>query len=263
MESLPPPSLLYLWDKRTFYISPLFEPISLSQGVACFVVCLDGGIKCRLSGEEDIICKSVLLPPGATVFADTGDSVIACCMLDPIGLDFAMLSPLMRYKTKNMAYTIENEAHYIACFQDMHQAQYPSDLAYAQLEQLIAPKKRLQNTHYKIDPRIERVIEMIKLNIDENLTIESIAEHVQLSIPRLVQLFKLQTGVPIRSYRQWRRLYCAAVLAAKTNNINTAAIEAGFFDASHFSRTFKKMLGVKPSVILGQPNSIKIILPST
>ena len=184
-------------------------------------------------------------------------------MLDSIGFDFAMLSPLMRDKTNNIAYTIENEAHYIACFQDMHQSQYPSDIAYTHLDQLIAPKNRVQNTNYKIDPRIERVVEMIKLNIDENLTVESIAEQVQLSIPRLVQLFKFQTGIPIRRYRQWHRLYLTAVLAAKTNDIITAALDAGFFDASHFSHTFKRMLGVKPSLILGQLNSIKIILPST
>jgi len=263
MDSLPYPSLLYLWDKRTFYISPLLEPISLSQGAAFFVVCLEGDMKISVSGEREITCKSVLFPPGATVYANTGASVIACCMLDPIGLDFAMLSPLMRYNTKDIAYTIENEAHYIACLQDMHQSQYPSDVAFTHLDQLIAPKNRVQNTNYKIDPRIERVIEMIKMNIDENLTIESIAEHVQLSIPRLVQLFKLQTGIPIRRYRQWHRLYHTAVLASKTNDIISAALVAGFFDASHFNHTFKRMLGVKPSLILGQPNSIKIILPYT
>ncbi|OUS41594.1 hypothetical protein A9R00_00140, partial [Oleispira antarctica] len=83
------PSLLYLWDKRTLYIGPLFEPLNLSQGAATLVVSLDKPISFHIEGEaESIECTSLLLPAGLSVIIDTGDAIVANCNLDPLGADF-------------------------------------------------------------------------------------------------------------------------------------------------------------------------------
>ncbi len=260
MDSTRTPSLLYLWDKRTLYIGPLFEPIHVSQGAASLIVSLNGAIKCSASDKEDeISCSSILLPPGTDFHANTGDRIVANCMLDPIGFDFALLAPRMQHKQASFFYEIQEEENYAKCFKSIYQSNYASKEAYEKLDRIICPSESIETSTYTIDSRIERVIELIKHNFDENLSIESMAEQVNLSVSRLVQLFKKQTGVPIRRYRLWHRLYRTVVLTSETDNLTTAAIAAGFSDASHLNHTFRSMLGVKPSLILGQPNKIRII----
>lgn len=82
-----------------------------------------------------------------------------------------------------------------------------SDDAYKQLEILMDHVFSQLNQPYKIDKRISKAIELIKEKVDDNVSVEDLASAVNLSVPRLVQLFKLQTGVPIRRYRQWHRFY--------------------------------------------------------
>ena len=57
-------------------------------------------------------------------------------------------------------------------------------------------------------------------------------------------------GVPIRRYRQWHRLFVTAVGVTQGLSLTTAALEAGFTDSAHFSRTFRSILGMPPSAML-------------
>jgi AraC-like DNA-binding protein len=81
-------------------------------------------------------------------------------------------------------------------------------------------------------------------------------------MPRLVQIFKKQTGVPIRHYRLWHRLYITAIEVANGSNLTEAAMSAGFTDFAHFSHTFKAMFGTTPTKILLQPNGLNTISPN-
>jgi len=104
-------------------------------------------------------------------------------------------------------------------------------------------------------------VEHIKQTVDDNLSVEDLASLVNLSVPRLVQLFKQQTGVPMRRFRLWHRLYVTAVKMGKGESLTQAAISAGFTDSSHFSHTFRDMLGMSPTAVFAQPNELKIMVP--
>lgn len=136
----------------------------------------------------------------------------------------------------------------------------PPDEAYARLSQFIGLPPR---GAVVIDPRIVRVIALIKSAPNDNHPIEQLATAVNLSVPRLVQLFKQQIGVPIRRYRQWHRLYVTAVRVARGCSLTEAALQAGFTDSSHFSHTFCSILGMKPSVILSQMHRIRLYAPAS
>jgi AraC-like DNA-binding protein len=105
---------------------------------------------------------------------------------------------------------------------------------------------------------VAKVVKKIKQTANDNL-----ASLVNLSVPRLVQIFKNQTGVPMRRYRMWHRLYIMAVKMASGGNLTEAAINARFTDSAHFSHTFKAMFGTAPTTILLQPNGLKIIIKDT
>jgi len=256
------PSLLYLWDKRTLYIGPLFEPLNLSQGAATLLVSLDKPISFKLNEEgESIECYSLLLPAGLTVSIDTGDATIANCNLDPLGADFSGITSLMQDKKGKISYNLSKCAEFQKAYQTMLKHQLESEDAYQLLEDLLENRFSQFYPNHAIDSRVAKVVDKIKANVDDNISVEDLASHVNLSVPRLVQIFKKQTGVPMRRYRLWHRLYVTAVHMGKGDSLTEAALIAGFTDSAHFSHTFKSMLGMTASTMLLQPNSIKIVVP--
>lgn len=261
MASEAHPSLLYLWDKRTVYIGPLFEPLDLSQGAATLVLALDKPITFTTAQQgAPVECRSLLLPPGHSVTIDTRDSIVVNCNLDVIGCDFFVLSRLMQCDEAGVAYQLSTEDTFVAGFWHIYQSQMGSLAAYEYVNRTLSIESSLIDIEFTVDQRVVKVIDLIKQRIDDNLPVEELAETVNLSVPRLLQLFKQQTGVPIRRYRLWHRLYVAAVRMGSGESLTQAAIAAGFTDSSHFSHTFRAMLGMKPSYILSQPNRIKIIV---
>jgi AraC-like DNA-binding protein len=90
--------------------------------------------------------------------------------------------------------------------------------------------------------------------------VEALADSIHLSPTRLVHLFKEQTGVPIRRFRQWHRMKAVAALVAAGENLTDAALNAGFSDSAHFSRAFRNMFGMKPSFFFNRSADIQIII---
>jgi len=257
------PSQLYLWDKRTLYLGPLFEPIELSQGAATLTIALSGCIEFKTPDmNQSIQCKSLLLPAGFDISINTFDSVVANCNLDAVGADWNALNKRANHHVGAIGYNLDCEEHFQNGLREIYHQQMTSDDAYEQLEMLMDHVFSQLNQPYKIDERISKVIELIKEKVDDNVSVEDLASAVNLSVPRLVQLFKLQTGVPIRRYRQWHRLYTTSIKMGLGYNLTEAALAAGFSDSAHFTNTFKSMLGMKPSTILAQPNQIRINIPA-
>ena len=60
-------------------------------------------------------------------------------------------------------------------------------------------------------------------------------------------LFKQVTGTPIRRFRLWQRIFVTSEKLSTGLSLTDAAIEAGFSDYAHFSRTFRELGGGNPS----------------
>jgi AraC-like DNA-binding protein len=255
------PSRLYLWDKRTLYIGPLFESINLSQGAATLLVALDKPISFSLEGESECIeCTSLLLPAGLSVTVNTGDAIVANCNLDPLGADFSGLSVLMQKQHGKIGYDLKQYGEFKQIYQSLLTEELDSDSAYDLLDDLLEKRFSQFYPNHAIDSRVAKVVEKIKQTADDNLSVDDLASLVNLSVPRLVQIFKKQTGVPMRRYRLWHRLFITAVEMAAGGNLTEAAMNAGFTDSAHFSHTFKAMFGMAPTTILLQPNGLKIVI---
>ena len=96
----------------------------------------------------------------------------------------------------------------------------------------------------ELDPRIKKVIALLKESPDKKVKIESVARHVGLSESRLIHLFTHQVGVPPRRYALWLRLLDAIDEIVEGASFTDAAYAAGFSDSAHLSRTFRKMFGL-------------------
>lgn len=86
---------------------------------------------------------------------------------------------------------------------------------------------------------------------DADLSLESLADAVGLSSGRFMHAFTESVGIPLRPYLAWLKVQRAAGAILRGATLAEAALAAGFSDAAHMSRTFRRMLGVSPSELQG------------
>ncbi len=81
----------------------------------------------------------------------------------------------------------------------------------------------------------------------ENLRLGDIATAVGVHPVHLARVFRLSYGMPVGSYARGLRLtWAAGRLRDSGDSIAQIALEAGFFDQSHFTRAFKQHFGRTP-----------------
>ncbi len=100
------------------------------------------------------------------------------------------------------------------------------------------------------EPRITRALRLIDAGLnDQRLTIAYLAEELHLSPSRLRQLFALELGVAPKSYIRKTRLRRARILLANSSlSVKEVMAAVGFNDPSDFSRAYRRLFGVTPSV---------------
>jgi AraC-like DNA-binding protein len=81
----------------------------------------------------------------------------------------------------------------------------------------------------------------------DGLSLNALAEIAGLSPSRFMHAFTGSVGIPVRPYILWLRLQRAACDLMNGASATDAAHRAGFSDASHMTRTFRRMLGATPT----------------
>ncbi len=105
--------------------------------------------------------------------------------------------------------------------------------------------------HSKGDEDIETWIAALPVALPERLTAAACAGQMGLSSSRFLHRFRAHTGLPLRPYLRWRRLLIALREAMQGASLTQAAHAAGFSDAAHFTRTFRRHFGLAPSALTG------------
>lgn len=90
-------------------------------------------------------------------------------------------------------------------------------------------------------------IDYIYSHIKERITIEALAEHVQLSPSHLSHLFKKETGMTVNDYIREKKIEKAQNLLKYCDySMIEIATYLSFSSQSHFIQTFKKLVGMTP-----------------
>jgi AraC-like DNA-binding protein len=101
----------------------------------------------------------------------------------------------------------------------------------------------------KIHPGVGLVVKHLRenLGISDDFSLRTLARISGLSQSRFMHVFTQSMGVPLRPYVLWLRLQraCCDLMAGTT--VTAAAHSAGFSDAAHLTRTFRRMLGMTPT----------------
>jgi len=103
----------------------------------------------------------------------------------------------------------------------------------------------------KIHPGVRRVLAHLRQQqgLLDDSSLNALARIAGLSSSRFMHVFTESIGVPVRQYVLWLRLQRAACDLTNGATVTSAAHMAGFSDAAHLTRTFRRMLGTTPSDI--------------
>jgi len=109
----------------------------------------------------------------------------------------------------------------------------------------LPPWKAREGLH----PGVKRVLRHLAepRAVFDDLSLKRLADVAGLSPSRFMHAFTESVGVPVRPYILWLRLQRAACDLKDGASITSAAHRAGFSDAAHMTRTFRRMLGATPS----------------
>ena len=97
------------------------------------------------------------------------------------------------------------------------------------------------------DKTIEGVLNYINSNLENDLSIDTIASEFFISKYYLMRKFKHQIGSSIHNYVVQKRLILARSLISDGLSMSSVCSRCGFNDYSSFVRAFKKVYGVSPS----------------
>lgn len=97
------------------------------------------------------------------------------------------------------------------------------------------------------DKTIEGVLNYINSNLENDLSIDTIASEFFISKYYLMRKFKNQIGSSIHNYVVQKRLILARSLISDGLSMSSLCSRCGFNDYSSFVRAFKKVYGVSPS----------------
>ena len=93
---------------------------------------------------------------------------------------------------------------------------------------------------------IKRAIDYISIHLSENISVQEIADGLNISSSRLSHLFKEYTGSSVWSYVVARRLLLSRSLLLEGKSVIEACYESGFRDYAHFNKAFSKTFKLTP-----------------
>ncbi|WP_158289340.1 response regulator [Paenibacillus flagellatus] len=109
-------------------------------------------------------------------------------------------------------------------------------------------RKRRMEQARRVRPEIRLAIQYIRAHLQDELTLEAIADHIQLSASYMGHLFKKEIGTSVMDYILEQRIERAKsyLVSGRYRNYELAE-KAGFRNYSHFCTMFKKYAGMTPN----------------
>lgn len=142
-----------------------------------------------------------------------------------------------------------------------------NDLSLEQETELLAAIGLLLARHNGVQPasaprgkeprRLGLIQDFLKAHSAEHVSLSQLAAVAGLSPFHLLRVFRRGVGVPPHEYQTQLRVAHARRLLHDGRSISQAAHETGFFDQSHLSRNFKRIVGITPGRYLSRSNIVQ------
>lgn len=103
----------------------------------------------------------------------------------------------------------------------------------------------LSRRPYPSDPLVRRALTLLDVEVGR-AAVADVAHALGVSVRQLERRFLARVGVTPRRYIALRRLERVTTLAQSAPSLTAAALEAGYYDQSHFIRDFQRFVGASP-----------------
>ena len=95
--------------------------------------------------------------------------------------------------------------------------------------------------------RVKRVTAFVEANIGENFRVGDLARIAQLSTGHFSRAFKESFGeTPLGYVNRQRMRHAQAIMLSSRDPLAQIALDCGMSDQAHFSRVFRRIVGVNP-----------------
>lgn len=124
----------------------------------------------------------------------------------------------------------------------------PSEILLLRLvEELARRTATLREPHDRAERQaIQRVREFLAQSYSENVSLEDLSKVANLSPYHLHRVFTREVGLSPHAFQMQVRISRAKALLNEGRALRTVAAETGFADQSHFTREFKRLVGLTP-----------------
>lgn len=124
-----------------------------------------------------------------------------------------------------------------------------------------APSGSSRRREPRADVRVVR--EYIAEHYAENVSLSRLADLAGISPYHLSRVFTQEVGMPPHAFQTQVRVERAKSLLLSGMSATDAAVATGFFDQSHFTRHFRRIVGVAPSsYVAARRRSLRFNTPS-
>lgn len=129
---------------------------------------------------------------------------------------------------------------------------YVESLARALAVQLVqGASQRIPTGQMLSSGQKRRLQDFIEANLDQDVSLDDLAQVAAISVSHLKALFRRSFGVPAHQYVIHRRVERARLLLDQNEMpLSQIALEAGFAHQSHMARSMKRVLGITPAALL-------------
>ena len=241
---------LYFWGERALYVGPDVTATLHAHHAVQVIVPLSGIVRLRTgAGARWRLYEGVVISSNQLHETDPPAALVASLWFEPdtpeaqrLGQTGTALAvtPIERLKLSKVV------PHLLDCLRERCDAQRAAALV-DEVVQILAPARPPRP---ETDARVLRAREVLGSAPGRRMPLAEVAATVSLSPSRLAHLFSARMGMPARRYLLWLRLRDAVGELTRGLSITEAAHAAGFADAAHLTRTFRRMLGFTPSTAL-------------
>lgn len=105
-----------------------------------------------------------------------------------------------------------------------------------------------RRNNYQVSPKVEKAVLYIDEHLDQDLSLEIVADHFALHKVYLAKIFKKELGCSVNEYiRTAKTAKAKELLAQRSLKINAIAPMLGFNNTQTFYNVFKSCAGLSPS----------------
>ncbi len=242
-------NLVYAWDGVIIYVTQEHLNKAHAHFPALLQIGLGTAFALAVEDQPANYHEVVVMAPNISHSTDSQNQPYIAILIDPDHVLYTYLHPLLHGQAF-CSLAVDR----LQSFQKQFQQLMTAQLCLEQVKQLLMGVLLALNPQpleaLPWDQRIQLACEYIKCCVPHQIpTIADVALQVGLSESRLMHLFSQQLGLSMRQYILWLRIRYAIKLWMQGKSLIEIAMESGFSDQAHFTRTLRRMVDFAPSML--------------